>query len=80
MPKIDPADYVHATHGARLAGVSRLWMRELVKNGKIDGFEIDGFVFVNRAAAAAFDRHPTAGRPRADAPAAPRSRRRPKKS
>lgn len=80
MPRIDPNDYVHVTTGADLAGVSRYWMRQLVQNGKLDGFEIDGFVFVNRAAAESFDRHPTSGRPRADAAPAKRARRRPRKS
>lgn len=76
MAKINPADYVHVTTGARLADVSRMWMRKLVQDGKIDGFEIDGFVFVNRAAAAAFDRHPTAGRPRATRAPTPKPRAR----
>lgn len=75
---IRPDDYVHVTTGADLAGVSRYWMRQLVQNGKIDGFEIDGFCFVLRAAAEHFDRHPSAGRPRNDAP--PKAKRARRKS
>lgn len=75
---INPADYVTIGTGAALAGVSRFWMRTAVQSGRLPGFELDGQWFVERAAAAAFERHPTAGRPRADAAATrkPRARKR----
>ena len=74
---IDPAAYVTIGTGAALAGVSRFWLRQTVQAGRLPGFEIDGQWFVERAAAAAFERHPTAGRPRADAaPRKPRARKR----
>jgi hypothetical protein len=77
---IDPAAYVTVGTAAALAGVSRFWMRETVKAGRLPGVEIDGIWLVERAAAAAFERHPTAGRPRKDAAAGgakrPRARKR----
>jgi hypothetical protein len=39
-------------------------MLQQVQGGKIPGIEIDGQWFVLRSAAAAFERHPSAGRPR----------------
>lgn len=63
--KIDPSLYVTVGHAAELADVSRHWMRELAKTDKrLGGVEIDGQWFVLRSAAQAFERHPTAGRPR----------------
>lgn len=62
--KIDPKDYVTVGHAAELADVSRHWMRLQAIAGKIPAVCIDGIWFVLRAAAAAFERHPTAGRPR----------------
>jgi hypothetical protein len=62
-PKIDPSFYVRVGTAADLANVSRYWMLQHVKAGKVPGIEIDGQWFVLRAAAVAFERHPTAGRP-----------------
>jgi hypothetical protein len=62
--KIDPSLYVTVGHAAELADVSRLWMRTYAKAGRIQAVEIDGIWFVLRSAAEAFERHPTAGRPR----------------
>ena len=66
--KIDPALYVTVGHAAELAGVSRLWMRTLAIEGRIQAVEIDGIWFVLRTAAEGFERHPTAGRPRGRKP------------
>lgn len=76
---IDPAAYVTVGTAAALAGVSRFWMRQTVQAGRLPGVEIDGQWFVERAAAAAFERHPTAGRPRKDAAAGGAKRTRARK-
>lgn len=62
-PKIDPSLYVRVGTAADLANVSRFWMLQHVKAGKVPGIEIDGQWFVLRSAAVAFERHPYAGRP-----------------
>lgn len=62
--KIDPSLYVTVGHAAELADVSRHWMRQQAIDGRIPAVCIDGIWFVLRTAAAAFERHPTAGRPR----------------
>lgn len=67
--KIETDDYVTIGHAAKLADVTRHWMRLLAKaDQRMGGVEIDGQWFVLRAAAEAFERHPTAGRPRGSAP------------
>jgi len=69
--KIDPSLYVTVGHAADIADVSRHWMREIAKAGALPAkpgtvvaFDIDGIWFVLREAAEAYERHPTAGRPR----------------
>ena len=69
---IDPDKYITVGHAADIACVSRLWMREQVKTGRLPGVCMDGIWFVLRTAAEGFERHPTAGRPRT---AKPRKRR-----
>lgn len=64
---IDPKKYITVGHAADIAFVSRFWMRQQVQAGKVAGVEIDGIWFVLRTAAEAFERHPTAGRPRTSA-------------
>jgi hypothetical protein len=64
--KIDPSLYVRVGTAADLANVSRFWMLQHVKAGKVPGVEIDGQWFVLRTAAVAFERHPHAGRPQSD--------------
>jgi hypothetical protein len=64
---IDPALYVTVGHAAELADVSRHWMRTQAIAGRIPAVQIDGIWFVLRSAAEAFERHPTAGRPRVSA-------------
>jgi hypothetical protein len=63
--KIDPELYVTVGRAAGLADVSRHWMRQQAIAGRVPAVEIDGQWFVLRSAAEAFERHPTAGRPRA---------------
>jgi len=75
-PLIDPALYCAIGTAARLADVSRHWMRLQAAAGRIPAVQIDGQWFVLRSAAEAFQRHPTAGRPRA---AKPRKSKRPRK-
>lgn len=64
MPKIETTDYIAVGHAAKLADVSRLWMRTLAKDGKVRAVEIDGQWFIHRKDAEKYERHPTAGRPR----------------
>ncbi len=64
-PKIDPDKYMTVGNAAKLANVSRGWMRRLVQGGHVAGVEIDGQTFVLRAAAQAYaDTLPPLGRPR----------------
>ena len=65
-PKIDPSLYVRVGTAADLANVSRFWMLQHVKAGKVPGIEIDGQWFVLRSAAVAFERHPYSGRPQSE--------------
>ena len=46
--RIDTDDYVTCTNAARLAGVSRQWMRQLAEAGKVRSVVIDGLLFVRR--------------------------------
>jgi hypothetical protein len=61
--QIDLGKYVSVGSAADSAGVSRLWMRELIKAGKIAGVQIDGRWFAEAAAVAGYQRTDT-GRPR----------------
>jgi hypothetical protein len=65
-PKIDPALYVRVGTAADLANVSRFWMLQHVKSGRMPGLEIDGQWFVLRSAAVAFERTPGVGRPQSE--------------
>ena len=47
--RIDPADYLTCTNAAKLAGVSRQYMRRLALDGKVRSVVIDGLLFVLRA-------------------------------
>jgi hypothetical protein len=65
MPKIDPSHYVSIQTGARLAGISRLHLRECIKAGRVQGIEIDGYYFALRSSCEKFERDPVGrGRPR----------------
>jgi hypothetical protein len=48
MAKIDTSDYLTCTNAARLAGVSRQWMRRLAEAGKVRSVLIDGLLFIRR--------------------------------
>lgn len=64
-PKIDPDKYMTVGNAAKLANVSRGWMRRLVQGGHVAGIEIDGLTFVLQSAAKAYaDTIPPLGRPR----------------
>jgi len=65
--RINPANYLTISNAAKLAGVSGFWMRKNVQSGRIPGVQIDGVWFVLASAAAGFERHATAGRPRGTA-------------
>lgn len=47
--RIDTDDYVTCTNAAKLAGVSRQYMRRLALDGKVRSVVIDGLLFVLRA-------------------------------
>jgi hypothetical protein len=64
MPRIDTDKLLTITNAAKVAGVSRFWMSRQAKAGQIAAVCIDGVWFVDRAAAAAFVRDPSRGRPR----------------
>ena len=64
-PKIDPDKYVTIGTAAKMANVSRYWMRQLVKENTVAGIEIDGQFFALRSAVEAYARTPIPGsRPR----------------
>lgn len=64
-PKIDPDKYVTIGTAAKLANVSRFWMRRLVKEQHIAGIEIDGQYFALLSAVEAYAKTvPPSGRPR----------------
>jgi len=68
MPKIDPSLYVTIGHAAKLAGVTRFWLREQVKQGRVQGVQIDGIWFALRSSVQAFAKNPcSVGRPRSGA-------------
>lgn len=64
MARIETAEYVSVGNAAKIADVSRLWMRKLAQAGKVRAVEIDGQWFIYRKDAEKYERHPTAGRPR----------------
>lgn len=51
--RIDTTDYLTCTNAARLAGVSRQYMRRLAKHGRVRSVVIDGLLFVHRVDAKA---------------------------
>jgi len=64
MTKVDPGEYVSVGTAAKLADVTRAWMRTLASAGKVRAFRIEDQWFIRRVDAERFSRHPTAGRPR----------------
>ncbi len=66
MTNINLNDYVSVPKAAKLAKVSEKWMRQLIIDGKVKGMKVGRNYLVDRKSAIAFDRHPTAGRPRGD--------------
>ena len=47
--RIKTGDYVTCTNAAKLAGVSRQYMRRLALEGRVRSVVIDGLLFVHRA-------------------------------
>lgn len=47
--RINTADYLTCTNAAKLAGVSRQYMRRLALEGRVRSVVIDGLLFVHRA-------------------------------
>ncbi len=63
---MDLANAVSLPEAAKLADVTDFWMRQLVQSGRVLGVKIGRNYLVDRDSAKAFDRHPSAGRPRAE--------------
>lgn len=63
-PVMDLAKAISLPEAAKLADVTEFWMRKLVQTGKVLGVKIGRNYLVDRDSAKAFDRHPSAGRPR----------------
>jgi len=63
-PVMDLANAISLPEAAKLADVTEFWMRKLVQTGKVLGVKIGRNYLVDRDSAKAFDRHPSAGRPR----------------
>jgi hypothetical protein len=64
VPVMDLANAVSLPEAAKLADVTEFWMRKLVQSGKVLGVKIGRNYLVDAGSAKAFDRHPSAGRPR----------------
>jgi hypothetical protein len=47
--RIETDDYVTCTNAAKLAGVSRQYMRRLALDGRVRSVVIDGLLFVHKA-------------------------------
>lgn len=64
-PKIDPDKYMTIGNAAKLAGVTRTWLRLMVKNGTVAGIQMDGQYFALRSSVEAYSKTiPPTGRPR----------------
>ena len=63
-PTIALPEFVSLPEAAALANVSERHMRLLVDQGKIPAAKVGRNWLVSRAAAVAFKRHPTLGRPK----------------
>jgi len=64
-PKIDPDKYLTIGNAAKLANVSRFWLRSLVKGGHVAGIQIDGQWFALRSSVESFAKSSgNVGRPR----------------
>ena len=61
---VDVTNLLPLPEAAELAGVREQWLRKLVQAGRVKGVRIGTRYFVDRADAAAFERHPSRGRPR----------------
>ena len=64
MARLDTTTAISLPAAAKLASVSPRHMRTLVDQGKVSGAKIGRNYIVDPASAAAFHRHPSAGRPR----------------
>jgi len=63
--RFDPAKYLSVGAAAKVAGVSRFWMRKLLQEGHVAGVQIDGQAFALRSAVESYAATPAGhGRPR----------------
>ena len=63
MP-IDISQLVPLPEAAKIADISEVWLRQLVREDKVKGVRIGRYFYVNIESAKAFHRHPYLGRPR----------------
>ncbi len=63
MP-IDISQLVPLPEAAKIADISEVWLRQLVREDKVKGVRIGRYFYVNIESAKAFTRHPYLGRPR----------------
>jgi hypothetical protein len=52
--RIETDDYITVTNAAKIAGVSRYWMRQKAQSGEVKAVCIDGLWFVLKAHAERF--------------------------
>jgi len=55
--KIDPAHYVRVGTAAKIAGVTRAYVRRLIHDQKLQAIPLDGIFLVRRRDAEALQRH-----------------------
>jgi hypothetical protein len=61
---VDISSLVPLPEAAELAGVREQWLRKLVQADRVRGIRIGKNYYVDRESAAAYQRHPSRGRPR----------------
>jgi len=64
MPRLDTTTAISLPEAAKMACVSPRHMRTLIDQGRVAGAKIGRNYIVDPTSAAAFHRHPSAGRPR----------------
>ena len=61
----DPAEWISQVEAARIRGVSRQAIHNLIKRGRLSTLEVGGYLLVNRAEVENFEPAPP-GRPKAE--------------
>ncbi len=63
MSTVNPNEMLTPTQAARLKGVTRQWIAELIKEGKLPSVQIAGRSFVRQQDVLAYKPSPKSGRP-----------------